>query len=205
MQEIKEKVYALTELYRDSLASKGIKISVSKRYFELDPRNRNILHPNPGIRIANLIQRRFDSKREARSGYNNRPNSYHCIILRFSPKEMIANKDEAGIDYAFVLQKTERAHKGIAPEKTVYNEKRTLKRIEKRILKILKEAEISTPDRLCKETVADAFRYVLSFKYSYKKKILNKDPVFWEIASLFAFAAIIFIVVLIVWGIRNLL
>ncbi len=204
MQEFKKKACAIAEQYREQLTSRGLQLSVSKRYFTKEPLNRNVLHPNLGVRIVNMIEKHFDNKREIKNGYNNHPNSYHCIILRFSPLEQFVKTDEVGIDYAFVVSKTERAHKGMPPEKTVCNKERTLKNIEKRILRILEKAEKSTPEKLCKETVADAFRYSLTNKYSYKKKILNKDPAFWEIAALIFFAVMTIIAVLIALGIRIL-
>lgn len=199
---VKDKIQNIINKYEDRLASVGVKITVSKRYFEVDVTERNTYHPVAGMRLLNYIDRYFDKKRERK--YKNERNKYHCIVLSVIPiaKNLVCR--EYCKDYAFVLRKVERAHIGQEPQKIQYGETKVLSRIERRILKILKAAEKHLAETVCKDTWFDAIRY-LAPKYSYKEKVLGKELATWELAFMLTVGVLAIILVLFTWIISSLI
>ncbi len=179
MQETMEKVDAMISKYSEQLAVCGIKMTASKRYFEQRVEER-IGSVGPSA-ILNGIDRVRYRKKEKEYNYQN--NRYHCIVLTVAPTEKGIVPRGFFRDYAFVLKKIERAHIGMAPEKTAYDEQKILTEIEKRILKIVSKAQENNAEKVCKDTLWDAFRYTLP-RYGYKQRFLNKDRGNWELIFL---------------------
>ena len=68
MKELKEKAQALIDKHTPELSSKGLKILLSKRYFESEVMERSGVH---GVgAIFNSIDRARDHKKEKENGYN---------------------------------------------------------------------------------------------------------------------------------------
>lgn len=135
-----EQVTALAERYTPLLAEQGVTCTVSKRYFQTE-----VPYRTTDSDIFGAIDHYLDKRRERRyQGYRNR---YHCVILRFSPTEKGAVKKENCREYAFLLHKVERPHKGVAPEEKTYDEQKALAKIEKRLQKMLKKSQGQSADR----------------------------------------------------------
>ena len=188
MEEFKDKVQTLVDGYRAQLAARGIQIAVSKRYYETNVEERNTYHPEAGVRLLNSIDRYLDKKAEKK--YHYQRNKYHCIILTIQPSQKGIVRKEDCRDYAFMLQKVERAHIGLEPTRVIYEENWLLGKIEKRIQKILKKAEVATAEAVCKSTFFDAIRYASLKKYQYKQRFLGKERFFWEILFFVSFSVI---------------
>ncbi len=174
--------------YEARLAENGIKIAVSKKYFETEVEQRNT---SINSLFVNRIMQKLDEKREAKNGYHYNRNIYHCIVITVMPIDKTLVKKEFCRSYSFILRKVERAHIGEIPMRIEYAENKLLSKIEKRILKILKKAEKQSAQKICKDTFLDACRYSASTKYDYKDRILGKDRYFWEIGFMIAVAVLV--------------
>ena len=134
MQEIIEKVNAVLEKYSEQLENNGIKVTVSKRYFEETVGER--IGNTGNTAIFNEIDRSLDRKREKKKGYHHIRNRYHVIVLSVIPAKKDTVRREYCRDYAFCIHKVERAHIGMEPKKITYEEKKLLSKIEKCIKEI---------------------------------------------------------------------
>ena len=197
MQEFKARVQELVDKYEGMLAEKGIRIAVSKKYFETEVYERS--GSSGGAAIFNFIARARDSKKEKERGYDHQRNKYHCLVLSVLPTEKGLVRREDCRDYAFLLRKVERAHIGQEPERIVYAEDRLLAKIEKRILKILKLSEGASAEEVCKNTFRDVLRYCSSIRYEYKEEYLGKDSYTWEMIFGIALAAIVISLLIVAW------
>lgn len=202
MKELKEQAQNLIDKYASELSNKGLKILLSKKYFESEVRERTGV--SGGGAILNSIDRARDRKKEKEYQYNYEPNKYHLLILTVCPIEKNAVPRSEWREYAFMMQKTERAHIGQEPRKIIYAEEKILAKIEKRILKILKKAEKSSPKKMCKNNISDAFRYSTSMKYEYKKMYLGKDSFTWDLILGIGVAVLCIAVVFVCWLISKL-
>ena len=201
MKELKEKAQALIDQYSPELADKGLKILLSKRYFESEVGERSGMH---GVgAIFNSIDRARDHKEEKEKGYNYERNRYHYFVLTVCPIEKSALRRENCREYAFTLKKVERAHIGQEPRRVNYNEDKILSKIEKRILKILKKAEHSLPETVCRNNILDAFRYSVHHKYEYKDRFLGKERFSWEMIFLSLFCVLVFGSLFVTWLISK--
>lgn len=152
---MKTKVIALVDKYSEQLASKGIKIAISKKYVETEVEEKSGGYAYAGQAIFNIFDRVNDRKKEIKKGYHFEKNKYHTIVLKVAPVDTkLANIKECQ-EYAFVLKKTERAHLGQEPQRKTYKEAKLLSKIEKRILKILKNTNKKTSQQICKNTFWD--------------------------------------------------
>ena len=173
-----------------------MKILLSKRYFESEVRERSGVH---GVgAIFNSIDRARDHKEEKKNGYNYVKNRYHYFVLTVCPIEKNMIGREECRDYTFLLKKVERAHIGLEPRLIVSRAEKVLSKIEKRILKILKKAEKRSAQKVCQNSIIDAFRYAMP-KYEYKKKFLGKGRFSWEMIFLSAFCILVFGSLFIIW------
>ncbi len=180
MMEFKSKVQELAYLYEDELAKRGIKIIVSKKYFETDVDDK-FYGGTFRTALFSEMSRASYRRREKSKGYNYQPNRYHMIILTLSPLEKKLLKKSDCRDYAFTVKKIERPHVGEEPRKKRYKEEKVLGKIEKRIKKIIEKSEGSTPVKACKNSIMDVIRYTFSSKYEYKEEYFGKDKYFWDI------------------------
>ena len=198
MKELKEKAQALIDKHTPELSSKGLKILLSKRYFESNVSERSSGYYTTGM-ILNSIDRARDHKKEKENGYNYVKNRYHYFVLTVCPIKKNMIKREECRDYAFLLKKVERAHIGLEPRLIVACEEKVLSKIEKQILKILKKAEKRSAQKACQNTIIDAFRYAMLPKYEYKERFLGKDRFSWEMIFPFAFCLLFFGSLFIIW------
>ena len=198
MKELKEKAQALIDKYTPELSSKGLKILLSKRYFESNVSERSSVYYATGM-ILNSIDRARDRKKEKENGYNYVKNRYHYFVLTVCPIEKNMIKREECREYAFLLKKVERPHIGLEPRLIVAREEKVLSKIEKQILKILKKAEKRSAQKACQNTIIDAFRYAMHPKYEYKERFLGKGRFSWEMIFLSAFCLLVFGSLFIIW------
>lgn len=201
MQEIIEKVNAVLEKYSEQLESKGIKVTVSKRYFEESVGERT--GNTESMAIFNEIDRALDRKREKKKGYHHIRNRYHVIVLSVVPADKDNIRREYCRDYAFCIHKVERAHIGMEPKKYTYEEQKILSKIEKRINKVLRKSQKNTPQKVCEDTLFDAIRYTAP-RYGYKRRFLNKERANWELIFLISFSVLTPAVALVIWLIGKL-
>ncbi|MBQ3057122.1 MAG: hypothetical protein IJC95_06535 [Clostridia bacterium] len=201
MKELKEKAQAFIDKYSSVLAAKGLKILLSKRYFELEVSERTGSH---GIgAIFNSIDRAYDHKEERRKGYHYERNRYHYFVLAVCPIDKTALRREECREYAFAIKKVERPHIGIEPRRVNYKEDKILSKIEKRILKILKKSKVASPEAVYKNNILDAFRYAMHPKYEYKDRFLGKERFSWEMIFISAFCVLVFGSLFIAWLISK--
>ena len=194
MKKFREKAEVLVDQYEKQLASEGLKIKISKRYFEtqVDERTGSV---GAGHALVDAVDRAIDQKKE-KEEYHYERNKYHCLILTILPADAALVRREYCKDFAFVLKKVERAHIGQEPKPIEYEERKVLSKIEKRIQKILKKSEKKTVKELCRDTWHDAFRYAVLPEYSYKNKILGKDRSVWELMAI-AFAVLLAVIAIV--------
>ena len=206
MKDLRACAKDIIDKYADELSSLGIKIEVSKRYFETNVGERS---NSSQTGIFNIIfddmARAKDRKREKEKGYNYQKNQYHCLVLSLIPLEKDLVKREYCKEYAFVLRKVERAHIGEEPRDVTYEENKLLSKIEKRILKIIKKAQKTNENQACEDTVYDALRYSNSKKYDYKSSFCGKSRFYWEMVYMFLALAVFAAVIFIAWLISKLL
>lgn len=200
LQELTEKVQKIIGKYEERLTSAGVKITVYKRYFETEVEERRTY--SPSVKLFNLIDYYLDKKRERK--YKNERNKYHCMILSVVPIEKSLLPKVSCKEYAFVYRKVERAHIGREPQRITYEEEKFLRKIEKRILKIIKNAEHHGVQKTCMDTVLDAIRYCSSSKYAYKGKVLGKERSSWGLIFTIGIVILAAVVVMASWGIRSL-
>ena len=203
LQDIKTKITALVDKYSDQLASKGIKIAISKRYVETEVEERSGGYANAGQAIFSILDRAVDRKKEKEKGYNFERNKYYSIILTVVPLDAKLVNIKECREYAFVLKKTERAHLGQEPQRKIYQEAEVLSKVEKRILRILKKADKKSVQKVCKNTFWDACRYD-SPKYQYKTKFCGKERFTWDMIFMFLAVAIFVAIIAFAWGITKL-
>lgn len=194
MQEFKEKVQALVDGYDTQLAQKGICVSVSKVYFETAVHQK---YARSGI--VESMERKWLKKQEIKKGYHFQNNRYHCIVLTLRPVDKKLLQKEECRQYAFVLQKVERAYIGEKPEKRIYEENKILGKIEKRICRILQAAQKSSPAKTCKDSWIDAIRYLTAVKYFFKNRILGKDRNTLELLLMIVPSVIVLLAVILLW------
>ena len=202
MKELKEKAQALIDKYTPELSSKGLKILLSKRYFESNVSERSSGYYTLAT-ILNSIDRVRDHKEEKENGYNYVKNRYHYFVLTVCPIEKNMVRCEECRDYAFLLKKVERAHIGLEPHLIVARVEKILSKIEKQILKILKTAEKRSTQKVCQNTIIDAFRYAIHPKYEYKDRFLGKKRFSWEMIFLSLFCVLVFGSLFIAWLISK--
>ena len=201
MQEIIEKVNVILEKYSEQLADNGIKVTVSKRYFE-ESVGEQIRHSGESI-ILNEIEKSLDRKREEKKGYHHIRNRYHVIVLSVIPFKKDIVRREYCRDYAFYIHKIERPHIGTEPKKFIYEEQKILSKIEKRINKLLRKTQRNTTQKVCKDNLFDAIRYTAP-RYGYKRRFLNKERADWELIFLISFGVLALVVALMIWLIGKL-
>lgn len=197
MEELRERARALIARYTPALNAKGLQIALSKRYMESDVCKRS---GGRGVAaIFNSIDRARDRWEEEKQGYNYEKNKYHYLILTLCPTEPGSVVREECREYAFVLRKVERAHIGLAPREVIYREDRILSGIEKWLQRVLKRAEKTSAERMCRNGILDAFRYALHPKYEYKERFLGKDRSAWETIFLAVGCILIFGGLFLLW------
>lgn len=174
MKPMMDRIRELVDAYNPQFAAHGVRVEVFKRYFETKvlsaPRNSERATPL----LSTFEEVYYDRKEKQYRGQNNR---YHVTVLRFIPSSK-AKSSESYPEYSFWMKKVERAHRGMKPEKKQQKEDKLLKKIERRLQKMLFRC---SKKQIRKDTFLDAFRYSFSVRYAYKKQILGKDKLFWDI------------------------
>lgn len=199
--EIREKAQALIDQYTPALSERGVKILLFKRYFESDVSERSTGYN--GSVILNSVERAWDRKKEKKYGYNYQKNQYHYLILTICPMDKKLLHREDCREYAFALKMVVRPHIGEAPRRIVCRENKILSRIEKQIRRILKKAENSPAEKVCQNTITDAFRYAMHPKYEYKEHFCGKGRFAWEMIFLATHCILVFGSLFIAWLITQ--
>lgn len=203
MQEFKEKVQSLIDKYSPKLSKNGLRIQLSKHYFEEKVWERSGGSNAVGA-VLNYIERARDHKKEKENGYNYERNRYHCIVISIIPSNPSALKRAECRDYAFLLEKVERAHIGQEPRKISYEKDKVLSKIERRISKILKKSQRTTPEKICRNNIFDALRYSHGVKYQYKSFFLGKDRFAWDLIFGICAGVLTLGIIFIGWFVSNL-
>ncbi len=169
--ELRQKAKELVFRYEEAFARHGIRCTVSQKYRE------DTVMESSGR--GSWLFRNAEKRRE-QEHYHNQNNRYKVLVLAFTP--MTTKKKDANRfrDYAFLLEKTERAHTGQEPVYVIVDEAKLLARVERRLRKMLARAEKYPPDTACRDGVTDLLRYHFASKYIYKETILGKDIFFWD-------------------------
>ena len=201
MKELKEKAQSLIDKYSPELATKGLKVLLSKRYFESAVFERSTGYN--GSVILSSVERALDHKKEKKYGYNYKKNQYHYLILTICPTDKKLHCRVDCREYAFTLKMVVRPHIGEEPRQIICRENKILSRMEKQIRKILKKAENSPIEKVCQNTITDAFRYALHPKYEYKERFCGKGRFTWEMIFLAALCILVFGSLFITWLISK--
>ncbi len=194
MQQLMNKIENLISEYEAALSEKGIVCSLSKKYFET--KVPSVPH-RASYTLLDDIHRHFAQKRENKH-FKHQRNRQHCAVLCFYPADMTLLKKSECKEYAFTLYEISRSEEGMAPKERIHKEDAILRRIEKRILKILKAAEKKDPVRVCKCTKTDYIRYFFRKEYGYMKTVNGKDRAFLDLVISAVFLGLIGIIALII-------
>ncbi len=201
MQEAMKKIQSLIDKYEEQLAANGIKITVSKHYFETKAGER-YRRTNESVILNDLFRER-DRRKEKENGYRHVRNRYHCAALSVIPIQKDVVRCQSCKEYAFMLKTIEREHIGIEPTETTYEEQKILSKIEKRTQRILRKAQKYTPQKVCQDTLFDALRYTFPH-YGYKQKFLNKNRGEWELIFAISFCALALAMAFTIWLLGKL-
>ena len=187
MQDLIKRTKNIIDKYKDELTKLGIKITVSRNQYETAVHERH--RKNSPF---NVIDYGIDYKRETERGYKFQSNKYIGIILKVLPLEDGILKQEDCREYSFTFIKTERACLGDEPKHIKYNEDVIISKINKLVLKIIKNSKNKTPKKICKNTIKDVFRYTHRSEYKYIDKVLGKDTLFWDMMFAIGLALVVF-------------
>lgn len=177
-----DQIQQMINRYAELLAQRDIKLTVSRRYFEADVQSRHYSSDNVVNIIFNAFERAANEEKEKK--YGGQKNRYHMIVLCVVPRKKYMVKREHCREYAFVVRKVTRPHRGEAPMEKMYGHEKVLRKIENKIKTISKRAQTRSAEQMCKDTWRDAFRYTLLPRYEYKEPILGKSRFFWEMVFL---------------------
>lgn len=177
MQQLTDKIELLVEKYEKALSEKGLVCSVSKKYFEtkVSP----VTH-YASYTLLDDIHRHFARKRENKH-FSHQRNRYHCAVLCFQPSDKTLLKKAECKEYAFIIYEISQCEEGKTPKERVRREENILRKIEKRIIKVLKSVEGKDPVRICRYTAADYARYFFRQEYGYMKTVNGKDKDFLDL------------------------
>ena len=195
MQELRNKIQDLVDKYENKLGANGIKIIVSKKYFEVGV----VEHSTHSHELFGSIDRYIHKKKERK--YNHQKNRFHCIVLTCVPIDKSINSNKEYREYAFLLSKVWRAYIGHEPKHVIYKENKILSKIEKTIQRIIKKSTDLNADEFCKNSLLDILRYTWSHKYMYKNKYCGKTRFFWNL--LFGIC-VLALSAIVIFGIENL-
>ncbi len=184
--EIKRKAQELVARYAPLLAAHGVQCKVSQKYRE----DTVMESSGRGAWLFRSAERAREQER-----YHNQNNRYKVLVLSFSPQNSKRGDADRFCDYAFLLEKTERAHTGQEPMYVLVEEERLLAQVEKRLHKMLARAEKYDAEKACRDGIGDLFRYHFSGKYIYKETILGKDTFFWDMLFMGIAVALVLVVV----------
>lgn len=191
-QDFFDEIKSLVEKYNLLLEPKGIKCSVSRRYFEDDV----VANTSLTGGILNQIDEKLTNEKERK--YLHQRNRYQCIVLTLAPTEKGIVKKADLKQFAFMLRKIERAFEGQAPRATSYSRGKILNKIERRLNKILELADRVSPKKLCKDNFFDGLRYASSNKYS-GKTVLGMDTIVFDIILTVGACLIAVAILFVVW------
>lgn len=191
-QEFFDKIKALVEKYNLLLEPKGIKCSVSRRYFEDDV----AAHTSLSGSIFNKIDEKLTDEKERK--YLHQRNRYQCIVLTLAPTTKGIVKKAELKQFAFMLRKIERSFEGQIPKATAYSQEKVLSKIERRLKKTLDNAQTRSREKLCKDNFFDGLRYAFSNKY-HGKTVLGIDPLVFDIILAIAACLIAVAILFAVW------
>lgn len=191
-QEFFDEIKSLVEKYNLLLEPKGVKCSVSRRYFEDDVATNTSLTGG----FLNQIDEKLTNEKERK--YLHQRNRYQCIVLTLAPIEKGIVKKADLKQFAFMLRKIERSFEGQAPRATAYSREKVLNKIERRLNKTLERADIVSPKKLCKDNFFDGLRYASGNKYK-GKTILGMDTLVFDIVLTVGVSLIAVAILFIVW------
>ncbi len=172
-KEFIELVNALVTKYNSYLNDHDINCKIHK-HFVCSPVYNRILGADT---IPELVEEALTKKSELK--HKNSPNRYYLLAIQISPLKAKANTSLEGKQYAFLVAKTERVYKGVAPKTKIYCTDKVLKAIERRLYKISIKAQKRQTNSWCYNSFLDTFRYSYNKKYGYIKKVMGKSRSFW--------------------------
>lgn len=172
-----ENVTKLIDQYNGMFVEHGIEITIHRRSFKEDIEAYNYQSQHS---FLNMLEYIFINKKKEEKKYHHIPNQYKLLVLQAVPisKTIAAKKDCK--KYAFLVYQLSRAYQGDKPIEWQHKEQSVIARVEKRLKKILKQAEKSTSTDSCSDTLWDALRYSFSKKYGYLENYCGKSRFFWE-------------------------
>lgn len=173
-----ENVSALINQYNGMLAEHGIALAIQQRSFKEDV---EAFNPYSQHSLFNLLEYILINKRIEEKKYHHIPNHYKLLILQVNPITKPTASKKNYKKYAFLIYQLSRSHQGQEPLEWQHKEQSVMKRVEKRLKTLLKQAEKSTSVRWCNDTLWDALRYSASKKYEYLENYCGRSRYFWEV------------------------
>ena len=163
---------ALVAGYVSVLAERGIIGTVRLQYFESKVFDKYTYTCASSI-LDDAERKRLD-RNEAKH-YFDQPNRFYCLVLTLSPLDRSLVPKRFCREYAFVIRKIYRFHRGEAPKERVTDEVQVLAKLKRRLEAVVSAPAGRSPTDLCRDRLIDGMRYVFSEAYGYRKQILGKD------------------------------
>ena len=188
------KITELTNQYNAMLVEHGIEITMHRHSFKEEVENYNHLGSHG---FLNMLEYIFINKKIEEKKYHHIPNQYKSLVLQITPiSKNIANKKDCK-KYAFLVYQLSRAHQGDKPIEWQRKQQTVIAKVEKRLKKVLKQAQKQTSPSWCNDTLGDALRYTLFKKYYYLENYCGKSRYFWETLWICVISSPIFLFALI--------
>ena len=175
--------------------SSAIKVTIHRRSFIEDVE----LYNHYGrCGILNLLEYKLFKKKNEKKKYHYAPNRYKLLVIQLKPTKPILSNKNGFKTYVFLVNKIFRAYLGDRPIERQYNEKAVIKKIEKRLIRILKCAEKYKASDLCSNSLWDSWRYSNVAKYKFIENYCGKSRFFWEMLwfSVFSLPFLLFAIII---------
>ena len=177
-------VNKLINKYNTMMVERGIETTIHRRSFKKEVEPYRPYRPGGG-RILDILEYLLISKKIEKKKYHYIPNYYKLLVLQVNPISKTSANKKIYKKYAFLVYRLSRPHQGDKPIKRQPKEQAVIAKVEKRLKKLLKQAEKSTSSDWCRDTLWDALRYSFSYKYGYLEYYCGKSRFFWEMLWLF--------------------
>ena len=193
--DIYDRVNELVEKYSDELAKRGIVCKVERKFFE------TTVHTKTNNRdVFDIVENIYLEKKENKR-YQGQNNRFVGVLMKFYPAKVGIVKIGDCREYFYTARKIHRHYRGVEPVERVYGDEKILAKIEKRILKVLRDADAKGIEFALKDRIFDVSRYMSFGGYEgpYKRKALGRDIDYWtHVEFIFGIAMGIGLILLIV-------
>ncbi len=173
--EIYDSVNGLVEKYSDELAKRGIVCKAERKFFE------TTVHSKSSRDVFGIVEKIYLEKKENKR-YKGQNNRFVGVLIKFYPAKVGIVKLGDCREYFYTVRKIHRHYRGDEPIEKVYKGEKILAMVEKRILKVLRDADARGIEFALKDQIFDVNRYMSFGGYEgpYKRKMLGRDVDYWS-------------------------